>query len=174
MGFPASQLFLLLHIIKGFPRKSFPCGAGNFNLNRRSFILFYYCILHRCSHKNRSHLPLEISVYNRGSFIMVMAAMYSPFHIKGRLSILTVPLVIRLAVSMPTTVYQQRVMGRLELLQPHLKEWTEALKHHVVYCCRDAILCSRVPTPTHVSCRLPSQSERARAMTSTKLISPSR
>lgn len=101
-----------------------------------------------------------------------MPELYAFFN--GRLSIFTVPLVIRLGVSVPTTVYQQQVMGRLELLQPHLQEWTEALKHHVVRCTYELPCRALELNPTHVHYRRPSQSERTRLMTSTKLISPSR
>ena len=45
-------------------------------------------------------------------------------------------LVTRTAVSLPLAVYQQTTLGKLELLKPEMKEWTEALKYKVTVVCR--------------------------------------
>ena len=47
---------------------------------------------------------------------------------------------LRSAVTLPLAVYQQKVLAKMELLMPTLKEYQEAVKHNVIVRCRRANL----------------------------------
>ena len=48
--------------------------------------------------------------------------------------------VLRSAVTLPLAVYQQKILAKMELLMPTLKEYQEAVKHNVIVKCRRANL----------------------------------
>ena len=47
---------------------------------------------------------------------------------------------LRSAVTLPLAIHQQKVLAKIELLMPTLKEYQEAVKHNVIVKCRRANL----------------------------------
>ena len=47
---------------------------------------------------------------------------------------------LRAAVTLPLAIHQQKVLAKIELLMPTLKEYQEAVKHNVIVKCRRANL----------------------------------
>lgn len=44
--------------------------------------------------------------------------------------------ILRTAVTLPLSIYQNKIIAQMELLQPLIKEYGEALKHRIVITCR--------------------------------------
>ena len=45
-------------------------------------------------------------------------------------------MILRTAVTLPLSIYQNKIIAQMELLQPLIKEYGEALKHRIVITCR--------------------------------------
>ena len=54
--------------------------------------------------------------------------------------VITSTIILRALLTLPLAVYQSRVLAKMELLIPTLKEYQEAVKHNVIVKCRRANL----------------------------------
>ena len=67
-------------------------------------------------------------------------AIHSLSHLPWWGVVITATIVLRSVLTLPLAVYQNRVIAKMELLLPTLKEYQEAVKHNVIVKCRRANL----------------------------------
>ena len=67
-------------------------------------------------------------------------AIHSFSHLPWWGVVISTTVVLRSILTLPLAVYQSKTIAKMELLQPTLKEYQEAVKHNVVVKCRRANL----------------------------------
>lgn len=67
-------------------------------------------------------------------------AVHTLTHLPWWAVVVTSTVVLRSLLTLPLAVYQSRVLAKMELLLPTLKEYQEAVKHNVIVKCRRANL----------------------------------
>ena len=97
---------------------------------------------HRCL--NRSLQPLHYRAVTSGSgpFVVVQTAeafyqtLHEYTHLPWWCVIVSSTVLLRSVVTLPFAVHQHRLLAKMELLMPTLKEYQEAVKHNVIAKCR--------------------------------------
>lgn len=98
---------------------------------------------HGCNVSPATLLPTTRSISSNGSFYSVIhvaetsfLAVHSFTHLPWWGVVISTTVLLRSILTLPLAVYQNRIIAKMELLLPTLKEYQEAVKHNVIVKCR--------------------------------------